>query len=286
VRVYTDHGAALGISRQSTLETTSAKRSNLRLVRTSEYIQRFDISVCYKPGKTNIVPDALSRLKSATKAEEDAELDFGSGYISIAYNFIATMAEMSPKFKERLIQGYTIDPAFQRIIDDIKENEKLEDNKALIPFSLDNDLLWHYDEVDRLCIPESLVGEVLKIAHTEAGHLGSDRTYERAATSWYIRSLARYIRDFIRHCPQCKVYQTRRHTPYGLLQPVQAPPMPFHTITIDFILALPEARDSGFDIVLSITDKFSKRITLVPSLKTFSAAQWADALLQRLWIAD
>ena len=206
--------------------------------------------------------------------------------MSIAYNFTATMAEMSPEFKERLIQGYIIDPAFQRIIDDIKENDKLEDNKALIPFSLDDNLLWHHDEVDRLCIPESLVGEVLKIAYTEAGHLGSDRTYERAATSWYIHNLARHVRDFIRHCPQCKVYQTCCHAPYGLLQLIQAPLMPFHTITIDFILALPKARNSGFDIVLSVTNKFSKRITLVPSLKTFFAAQWADALLQHLWIAD
>jgi hypothetical protein len=112
VRVYTDYGAALGISKQSTLETTSTKCSNLRLIRASEYIQRFDISIRYKPGKTNVVPNALSRLKSATKVEEDAELDFESGYISIAYNFIATMAEMSPEFKERLIQRYAIDPAF------------------------------------------------------------------------------------------------------------------------------------------------------------------------------
>jgi hypothetical protein len=75
VRVYTNHGAALGISRQSTLKMTSAKRSNLRLIRASEYIQRFDISVRYKLSKTNIVSNALFRLKSATKVEEDAELD-------------------------------------------------------------------------------------------------------------------------------------------------------------------------------------------------------------------
>jgi hypothetical protein len=61
--------------------------------------------------------------------------------MSIAYNFIATTIEMSSKFKERLIQEYIIDSVFQKIIDDIKENNKLEDNKALIPFSLNDDLL-------------------------------------------------------------------------------------------------------------------------------------------------
>jgi hypothetical protein len=60
----------------------------------------------------NIVPNTLFRLKSTIKTEEDAELDFGSGYISIAYNFIATIVEIFSKFKKRLIQEYTTNPAF------------------------------------------------------------------------------------------------------------------------------------------------------------------------------
>jgi hypothetical protein len=59
-----------------------------------------------------VVPNILSRLKSTIKVEEDAKLDFGSGYIFIAYNFITTIVEMSPKFKERLIQEYATNPAF------------------------------------------------------------------------------------------------------------------------------------------------------------------------------
>jgi hypothetical protein len=98
-------------------------------------------------------------------------------------------------------------------------------------------MIWHRDETARLCIPDSdnLIGDVLKIVHTEAGHSGAVRTFERAASSWYIGRLARHVRKDIRHCPQCLSFQTR-NTPYGSLQPV-----PFHTITIDYILALPES---------------------------------------------
>ena len=93
------------------------------------------------------------------------------------------------------------------------------------------------------------------------------------------------MRDFIKECPECKIFQTRRHAPYGSLQPIDAPPTPFHTISIDFILALPLTAD-GLDCVLSVTCKLSKRITLIPGKNTWTAKQWADALIERLWIAN
>ena len=61
--VYTDHGAALGIAKQTTMTTSSTAKLNLRLIRASEYIQRFrSLEFRHKPGKQHIVPDALSRL--------------------------------------------------------------------------------------------------------------------------------------------------------------------------------------------------------------------------------
>ena len=76
VRIYTDHGASLVISLQTTLHTMSTERSNLRLVRASEYIQRFNLDIRHKPGKANTVPDALSRLANTAPPTNEAELDF------------------------------------------------------------------------------------------------------------------------------------------------------------------------------------------------------------------
>ena len=53
---------------------------------------------------------------------------------------------------------------------------------------------------------------------------------------------------------------------------------------IDFILVLPES--GKFSAVMSITDKFSKQITLVPGRDSWTASQWAHALLEHLWLAD
>ena len=73
----------------------------------------------------------------------------------------------------------------------------------------------------------------------------------------------------------------KRHAPYGSLRPVLTPPRIYHTITIDFVLALP-ALSTGNNVIMSVTCKFSKKITTVPGKDTWDASQWAVALLYEL----
>ena len=148
-------------------------------------------------------------------------------------------------------------------------------------------LLFHIDRMtglQRLCIPATLVKEILGLAHG-SGHPGFQRCYAIVTSSWYIHGLVRHLRDYIRHCPECLILQTRRHAPYGSLNPISSPPVPFHTITIDFILALPLS-EKDLDAAMSATDKFTKRVTFVAGKTTWSAKEWAVALLDRLDIAD
>jgi len=123
------------------------------------------------------------------------------------------------------------------------------------------------------------------MAHGDTNHPGFSKLFDIISTSWFIRRLGKQLREYLLHCPQCQVYQTKRHRPYGALQPIESPSVPFHTISIDFVLALPLSAE-GFDCVLSVTDKFSKRITLIPGKITFTATDWAKLLLDRLYLAD
>lgn len=135
----------------------------------------------------------------------------------------------------------------------------------------------------RLCIPSSMEGEVFKLAHDEMGHPGYTRTHERLTSNLYIFGMASKLHEFIRHCPHCQLNQTPRHKPYGSLQPILTPSKPFHTITIDFILALPPTRlPEEFDCAMSVTDKFSKAVTFLPGKTTWGAKDWAIRLFDRL----
>jgi hypothetical protein len=72
------------------------------LVRASNYLQQFNLNVHHKPGKEHIVPDALSRLKSSSKATTTPELDFDAIDGADAYNFTASLTELSTEFKLRI----------------------------------------------------------------------------------------------------------------------------------------------------------------------------------------
>ena len=61
--------------------------------------------------------------------------------------------------------------------------------------------------------------------------------------------------------------------------------MPFFTLTLDFVLALPLIRQ-GFNAIMSVTCKFSKRVTLIDGADTWSAEQWTQAFLKRLDLID
>ncbi len=277
--IYTDHSAAVAIVRQTSLNTTSTEKLNLRLVRASEYLQRFRLDVRYKPGKSNIVPDALSRLASREfRPETDESLD-----ALTVQCFPATLVEMSPEFRQRLLDGYQ-EPRWQRVLKLLRDNELLGENAAKLPYRIINELLYFDDDERglRLCIPSAMEAEVFKLAHDEMGHPGYARTHERLTEGLYIFGMATKLHEFIRHCPHCQLNQTPRHRPYGSLQPILTPARPFHTLTIDFILALPESLLESYDCILQMTDKFSKAITFIPGKATWGAKDWALRILDRL----
>jgi len=46
------------------------------------------------------------------------------------------------------------------------------------------------------------------------------------------------IRIYVEYCPSCQVNQTRRHRFYEELMPISTTSIPFHMISMDFIVGL------------------------------------------------
>ena len=304
--IYTDHSAAVPISKQASLTTSSTDKLNLRLVRASQYLSSFDLEVKHKAGKSNVVPDALSRLKGTpTPNDVTGALDAlyaslaeeGSGDPEEAFNrpqdqdmpvFHVTLVEMKDSFKQRLIKEYKKDDQWHKLLTLLKrlaqgqppENE-YQEKKIGLRFKLREGLIYYTnfeDGRERLCVPNALEGDIFRLAHDRQYHGGFHRSYEKIVASIYLRHLAKNLRAYIEHCPECQLNQTKRHAPYGSMVPIDKPAIPFHTVAMDFIVALPVSME-GFDSLLTMTCKFSKRVLLVPGVSTWDAAQWADAAL-------
>lgn len=54
---------------------------------------------------------------------------------------------------------------------------------------------------------------------------------------------------------------------------------------LDFILALPTL-DKDYNTILLLTDKYTKKISLLPEKATYSAVEWAQVLIDRLDLVD
>ena len=130
--IYTDYDIALGIAKQITLTTSSTNKLNLRLVRASNYIQRFrNIEFRYKLDSRYIVPNALSRLSyTQSKNESEGELDtlWGHAYV------VTVLVEMTSKLKAKILQEYQDDKGYTRVLKVLDANNNADENVVNLSF--------------------------------------------------------------------------------------------------------------------------------------------------------
>lgn len=158
-----------------------------------------------------------------------------------------------------------------RIEQSTSETELTEVNLEI--FEIFN-LLYHIDRViglRRLCISLASFSDIFKIAHVEE-HSEFARCYSIISKAFYVRDLIKHLRSFISNCLNCLILQIRRHQSYEFLQSIISSAVSYHIISIDFILILSITLEE-YDIILSITNKFTKKITLSLEKITYSAAE-------------
>ncbi len=140
-----------------------------------------------------------------------------------------------------------------------------------IEFERRNDLIYHLNRFTRkarLCISKSLVQDIFKMTHDDLAHVDFHRAYAAIVETLYIRRLAHFLRQYIEYCLKCLLNQIKRHKSYDSLNSITISKIPFHTIVMDFVLALPRFDHEKFDIMLTVTDKFFKGKLLISEKNT------------------
>ena len=77
------------------------------------------------------------------------------------------------------------------------------------------------------------------------------------------------INEYVRTCDTCQRNKSRRHAKYGLLEPLEVPYAPWKSISLDFIVTLPESE--GNTQIMVVVDRFTKMAHFV-GLKTEATA--------------
>jgi hypothetical protein len=318
VSVFTDHQATRDIAKQTNFRHSTPHKQNLRLVRASLYLSQFpQLEVHYIPGRLNIIPDALSRLQALG---DDATQDSDGDDIYDSLHLQASMLRISDDFIDRLQKGYNDDPFYKTKFAEMKRryakegslpiefnNLLLEDAELhsftpqaegpVLPGSRRYILYLKEGDKLRLCIPRSMTAMFLQMAHDRHNHGGFERTYQRLRQTYFMKGASGLIRDYIAHCPSCLINKPTNYTPSGKLTPITAPQSPWELVTMDFVVKLPESRPTSglwsqlkgqtglpaYDSFLTITDKLTKYVMLVPGRESWTAEEWAEAYFEKVF---
>lgn len=259
--VYTDHATLQHFPTQPNLTRRQA--------RWMELLQEYDFTFKYKPGKDNVVPDALSR-RPDHKVQDPTGEQINSMDIRV-----------DPGLRQRLIKGYPYDSVLGPLYESCREASPGDRH-----FIADG-LLWiTVDGHTRLCIPKDTDARALLLhdAHDSpiAGHLGFEKTYENMRRTFYWPRMARDVKAYIASCEQCQRSKPLLQRTPGLFKPLAVPSQRWDTISMDFIGPLPET-PRGRNSITVFVDKLSKQVHFCPSHTTDKASDVARTFFDQVF---
>lgn len=303
-KILTDH--------QPLTFSLSSKNTNAKLKRWKSYLEEHDYSIEYKPGKSNVVADALSRIiYSMTGTQHSAE-DSDHFYIK------STEAPINV-FRHQLILKQGPDKVitekpfekFTRIIvsiPEINEASLLQVLKNHLDISKLNGILTteqimgtlqevykkHFGNQKSLKVrfaqyqlldvqQEDEQWEVIRKEHHRA-HRGAEENKLQLLRKLYFPKLSQKLHDFVKNCQICHESKYDRNPIHFPLQKTPIPNQPFQIAHID-ILFIDNLQ------YLTYVDKFSKyaqarliasraAVDLIPAVKdVLSKFKFPDTLV-------
>ncbi len=173
--------------------------------------------------------------------------------------------KVSDQLWQNIKHKYAEESKWEHILWILERNNALRPDITRLSYEIRDDLIFYKDleKEPCLCISKSLYDKMFKIAHDDIDHSGYAWIHKRLINLLYFYDLSKNLHEYIQHCSQCQLSQMLHHKPYDVLQSIITSPCPFHTLTINFILTLSLSKPDKYNIIMSVTDKFSKVITLI-----------------------
>ena len=185
---------------------------------------------------------------------------------------------------DKLKSAYAADAQLQKEYHEVASNPRAHAHKR----ALFGGFLWRTENGRlQLCVPhdsdlrETIIREFHESTH--AGHQSYKRTLEKIRRRFWWNGMFTDVKNFCDGCHTCQMSNVSTAKPNGLLNPLSIPKRKWETLTMDFIVGLPTTA-AGYDSILTVTDKLTKRVHLIP-LKYGKAggAEVARLFFDNIW---
>ena len=114
-----------------------------------------------------------------------------------------------------------------------------------------------------------------------AGHSRRWKTLELVSQNYWWPHMSRYVGRYLSTCDMCLRTKSFRRPLIGELHPLPIPSAPWNTISVDFIIELPQS--AGHDSIMVVVDSVTKRAHFISTVTTISAAGAAHLFLNHVW---
>ena len=240
--VYTDHSALIHYRKM--------KEPSSRMARMILKLSEYDFEIKHKPGKSNVVPDVLSRTEipaiSETEIGNVNEILTGKDEINFQNE------QEKDEFCKNLMlakQG-KLDKSTNGYKKYTRKCRRYEINEnGILVFNQNTP----YGKNKAIVIPQHLVTKILEIMHDNAvggGHFGANKTLEKIRNKYYWTGMIQDIKNYIQTCHSCQMNKKEAGKIPGLLKPLKIDECElFIHLVIDFVGPLPKSAGNEYILV-------------------------------------
>lgn len=281
----------------------STKELNCRQVRWAQFLADFNFVLSHRPGKDNVLADALSRREQdeldigdkeqmkkcllpsylfasiqnkdkVVKEQSQMEKEIAEYNLSDEY-FLSTMQWMH-SFRDKNRSDHPPNSGRLSKLEMTSADDDLTDEG----FFVEDGLLYYQD---RLYVPKVMRVVIMRSRHDTlaAGHFGSRKTAHLIERDYWWPKMSEDVKHYVTTFDVCQRSKASRRKYSGTLQPLPVPSERWQVVTMDFITDLPECR--SYDSICTVVDRFTKMAHFWPCNKTITAEQTALLYIDKVW---